>query len=153
MDRRTWAGLGGCRWRDAGSFPFALQERNANCVHNGLATFRIDADDQPQHLVYQIGSETCAYMQFDLWGVTPFEFEAEKIVQADVVAAAYAKEKAARLQVRRISRLGGQYAGNFGAAEEVRSDALTLFGYVRRRYAFRRPVSDAVRRLCFLRRA
>ena len=122
-------------WEDAdgatrGSFPFALQERNANCVHNGLATFRIDTDGQPQHLVYQIGSETCAYMQFDLWGAAPFEFEAGKFVQADVVAAAYTKEKAARLQVRQISRLGEQYAGKFGAAEEVRSDALTLFGYV-----------------------
>lgn len=48
--------------------PFSLQERNANCTHNGymvLARSAVKKGD-PWQGYFQITAETCAYLQFDL---------------------------------------------------------------------------------------
>ena len=57
------------------SLPFALQERNANCIHNGVMAFEIDASGAASNMVYQIGSETCAYIQLNLRGSSAINFE------------------------------------------------------------------------------
>jgi len=49
-------------------FPFSLQEKNANCTHNGILLFALDENDKPTNGVFQIASETCAYLQFNLTG-------------------------------------------------------------------------------------
>lgn len=110
--------------------PFALVERNANCVHNGLATFRFNDAGDISHFVYQIGSETCAYIQFDAWGAVPASYQSHEIAARDEIAAAYAAEKAARLDIRPMSSLPAGIAKGFGAPEEVAPSAMTLFGYV-----------------------
>ncbi|QDP02691.1 serine hydrolase [Thalassotalea sp. PS06] len=48
--------------------PFALQEKNANCLHNGLITFLFDDKGKISNGFYQISSETCTYLQFDASG-------------------------------------------------------------------------------------
>lgn len=122
-------------WRDGegavrASFPFALQERNANCIHNGLASFRLDVNGAASHLIYQIGSETCTYMQFDLWGAGAATFEPRRHPNSKNIIAAYEAEKAARLEIRPIESLSGFQSGAFGSPEEVTPSAMTAFGYV-----------------------
>ncbi|WP_428410126.1 hypothetical protein [Hyphococcus sp.] len=124
---RIWRGADG---GVAASFPFALQERNANCIHNGLAAFRIGADGAMSHLVYQIGSETCAYMQFDLWGAGEASFEMRSQDGAEEALQAHEQEKAARFETRPIEKLTGLGDGAFGSSLEVNPEAMTLFGYV-----------------------
>ena len=55
-------------------FPFSLQEKNANCTHNGIILFAFNESDEPTDGVFQIASETCAYLQFDLTGRLAVDF-------------------------------------------------------------------------------
>jgi Beta-lactamase len=65
-------------WREAdddgymrASLPFALVQRNQNCVHNGAMTFLFSRTKTPRvsNVYYQITQETCYPMKFDLWGI------------------------------------------------------------------------------------
>ena len=49
------------------AIPFALQEKNANCLHNGLLTFLFRDDGTVSHAALQISGETCSYLKFDMW--------------------------------------------------------------------------------------
>jgi hypothetical protein len=53
------------------AFPFALVQRNQNCVHNGEMTFLFSRAKAPQisNVYYQITQETCYPMKFNLWGM------------------------------------------------------------------------------------
>jgi hypothetical protein len=130
----------GVAWREAGdgglsraALPFALQERNANCVHNGVLTFMFD-EQAISRVAYQIASETCAYFQADLWGVLPASFERRAPANRDAIVAAYRREVAARLPVKPMSALAADYpgvdAGRFGSAEEISPADMTAFGFV-----------------------
>lgn len=62
-------------WKESGdegfnrvALPFSLRERNANCTHNGLLSFLVNADGRVSNAFYQIGSETCFYFKLDMWG-------------------------------------------------------------------------------------
>ena len=112
------------------SFPFSLQERNANCVHNGLAAFRIGADGTLSQFVYQIGSETCAYMQFDMWGAAPIELAKQAITNRQMTIDAYRHEKSARLPTNSIETLDVVEGGAFGSPQEVKPRAMTTYGYI-----------------------
>ena len=52
------------------SFPFALIQRNQNCVHNGEMTFLFSNSLTPNisNVRYQITQETCDLMKFNMWG-------------------------------------------------------------------------------------
>jgi len=110
--------------------PFALMERNANCIHNGLASFRFNSEGTISHFVYQIGSETCAYTQFDAWGATPVTYVPQPMAHSEDVVTAYHTEKAARLERRSIDSLPSGVAGMFGSEDEVAPEAMTAFGYI-----------------------
>ncbi len=55
-------------------FPFALQEKNANCTHNGLLMILVNAKGEAGNGLFQIASETCAYFQFDWVGKVSVEY-------------------------------------------------------------------------------
>jgi hypothetical protein len=65
---RVWDEAGDGGWSRA-ALPFALQERNANCTHNGLLTFLFRSDGAVSRVAWQIGSETCRYLKIDFWGM------------------------------------------------------------------------------------
>lgn len=50
------------------AMPFALVEKNQNCVHNGALLIELNEAGQAGQFYYQINSETCAYYQADMWG-------------------------------------------------------------------------------------
>lgn len=106
----VWNETGDGGWSRA-ALPFALQERNANCTHNGLLTFLFRADGSVSRVAWQVGSETCQYLQLDFWGVaearyTPADVDGEERVIADFRA-----ERAARLPVKPLSALATDYPG------------------------------------------
>ena len=49
------------------AIPFALVQRNANCTHNGMLTFLFRSDGAVSHAAMQVSSETCHYLQLDMW--------------------------------------------------------------------------------------
>jgi hypothetical protein len=114
--------------------PFSLEERNANCLHNGLMAFAMDEARKVSDVAFQISSETCAYFQFDQWGLLQASFEAAVLPAAAAVSAARKREIAARLPVRPITQLAIDHRGTdparFGAAAEVGPSAMTAYGVV-----------------------
>ncbi|WP_411819890.1 hypothetical protein ABFZ85_14640 [Hyphococcus formosus] len=122
-------------WRDPDGvfqlrFPFALQERNANCIHNGLAALQISNNGDVGNLVYQIGSETCAYTQFDMWGANKASIEKTPISNTQDIIDAYRDEIRSRLATLPITELDDLETGEFGSPIEVPPQSMTVFGYV-----------------------
>jgi hypothetical protein len=83
-------------WREDGddgymraSLPFALIQRNQNCVHNGEMTFLFSNRKSPKvsNVYYQITQETCYPMKFNMWGMASATY-----TQAAVSGASTLKE-------------------------------------------------------------
>jgi len=58
------------------SLPFALVQRNQNCVHNGEMTFLFSNTKSPKvsNVYFQITQETCYPMKFNLWGIASADY-------------------------------------------------------------------------------
>ncbi len=105
-------------WREKGdggymraAFPFALVERNQNCVHNGEMTFLFNRRATPNvsHVRYQVTQETCQYLKFDLWGQVRAEYAPGAVANAASIAKAAAEEASTRLPSKPISELRKDY--------------------------------------------
>ncbi|HEY0938486.1 MAG TPA: hypothetical protein VGE08_00190 [Steroidobacter sp.] len=93
------------------AIPFALQQRNANCVHNGVLSFLFKNDGSVSKVAYQIASETCLYFKVDLWGLLPATYNQYLIANAATLKTAYQTEVANRIPVRPLSSIGTYYSG------------------------------------------
>ena len=107
---RVWNEAGDGGWSRV-SLPFALQERNANCTHNGLLSFLFQSDGRVSRVVYQVASETCQYLQADLWGILDAVYRPGRIARAESIVASFRQEIAARMPVKPLSELARSYAG------------------------------------------
>ena len=113
------------------SIPFSLQQRNANCTHNGLLTFLFKSDGAVSRAAYQITSETCRYLQADLWGVLPAVYGPGTIPDKEAVIEAYREEIAARLPVRPLEALARDYPGvDPGRLMMHDPDQVSTYGFV-----------------------
>ena len=116
------------------SLPFTLEERNANCMHNGVLTFLFRNDGAISDVAFQIASETCLYFKFDLWGRSAARYVPGAVPQAAGVTSAYRKEIAERMPEKPIAALAndhpGAVAGNFGSPVEIDPADMTTFGVV-----------------------
>lgn len=96
---------------DRAAFPFALVERNANCVHNGVMSFLFDGATV-SNVRYQITQETCPYFKFNMWGSLTATYTAEVIANADVIKADHATELANRLPTKPLTALATDFPGS-----------------------------------------
>ncbi|MDI1281839.1 hypothetical protein [Brevundimonas sp.] len=130
---RVWVDDHNPGWLRA-ALPFALEERNANCLHNGVLTFRFKPGGSTSAAVFEVASETCAYLKFDAWGQAPARLQPAADTDADAVVAAYEAEIAARLPVRPLSDLESLYPGfdasRLALAAPVDGDPQAAFGLV-----------------------
>src|SRR3546814_145179 len=86
-------------WDEAGdngysrvALPFALQQKNANCMHNGVLTFLFKDDGSVSKVAYQIASETCLYFKADLWGMLAAGYTPSPVADAAALAADHPAE-------------------------------------------------------------
>jgi len=116
------------------ALPFTLEERNANCMHNGMLTFLFANDGRISDVVYEIASETCFYFKFNMWGRVAAKYVPGKIADANEIHAAYAREVAQRLPTRPIAQLAQDVPGadpaQFGSPKEVPSADMSIYGVV-----------------------
>jgi hypothetical protein len=125
----VWDEPGDGGWSRA-ALPFALQERNANCTHNGLLTFLFHADGSTSRAAFQIGSETCQYLQFDLWGTAAAHYSPASVGGAGQLIADHRRERAARLPVRPLSALATDYPGtDVGEFDWFPSEEVSAVGF------------------------
>lgn len=132
-----WLFAPGRAWDEPGdggltrvAIPFALVQKNANCTHNGVLMLLL-GDGAPARAAMQVGSETCQYLQLDLWGFLDARFEAGPVESAEAAIAAYRAEVAARLPVRPIADLALAHPGIDPAAFAIGDPrARTVHGLV-----------------------
>ncbi len=140
---RDWEWLlePGALWQEAGdggltraALPFALREKGANCLHNGVLSFVFDGGGKISRVYYQISSETCAYFKFNAWGSAAAHYAPGVVAGAAAVKAAYRAEVAARLPVRPLSELAAAHPtlspSGFALAHPADGDVPTLYGVV-----------------------
>ncbi|MGY0612563.1 serine hydrolase [Luteimonas sp. A501] len=107
---RAWDEPGDGGWTRA-AIPFALVQKNANCTHNGVLMLLFKDGGAVSRAAIQISSETCHYLQFDMWGLLDASYVPGPVATRDEVIAAYARETAARLPVRPMSALAIDHPG------------------------------------------
>ncbi len=131
-------------WREASddgymraSLPFALVQRNQNCVHNGEMTFLYSEVKGPKisNVYFQITQETCYPMKFNLWGMAAASYEPANVARAAELKSEHATEMANRLPTKTLCTLAADHpsAGiNLAAiAAEYKNPAeITTFGLV-----------------------
>ena len=131
----------GLAWRDPAddgwtrvSLPFALQERSANCTHNGVMTWLYDGG-AVSRVYYQVSSETCAYFKFDAWGVVDAIYEPAGLADEAAAAALHLRRhRDARLPVQPVANLARKYpqlAGTqLGIDDGIPAEDITVLGIV-----------------------
>jgi hypothetical protein len=142
-DNQAWDILvePGRLWREEGddgfwraALPFALQERNANCTHNGVLSFLIKPNGETSRAAYQISSETCLYFQYDMWGMGEVIYTPGVVKSAGNLRVAFAKEQKNKLPTRPISALAIDHPrldiNAFGSPKDISPEAMTTFGVV-----------------------
>ena len=140
-DHREWEYIlePGRVWQEAAdgayqrvSLPFTLEERNANCMHNGVLTFLFRADGAVTDVAYEIAKETCAYFQFDAWGYFATRYIPGPVTDREAVLAQYQEEGAHHLPTRPMAALAADHPGadpnRFGSPSEVPADSMTMYG-------------------------
>jgi len=112
----------GDRWQ--ARLPVALQERNANCIHTGWLAVDLPAGGGATSAVIEIGAETCAYFQFDLWSRVEAHFTPGDAPEAPAGSPALPRQP--------VERLAAVYPGTdpaaFGSPLEVTPEAMTVYG-------------------------
>ncbi|WCL55311.1 hypothetical protein [Gimibacter soli] len=88
------------------SLPFALIEKNANCIHNGVLMAWTGKDGAPARARVQIASETCLYFKFNLWAEADAAWQPE-VLNGDAAIARWHAERATALPVQPASALAG----------------------------------------------
>lgn len=131
----------GLVWKEPGdrgysraALPFSLQERNANCTHNGVMTFLFDPDGSMSRVVYQIASETCLYFKFNMWGTSSAHYEPGMVPDSQEIITAYRQEMSGRLPVKPIRALSVDHptlnGQAFGAPSDITPEHMTTFGVI-----------------------
>lgn len=130
---RIWDGGDGAGWMRA-ALPVALQERNANCVQNGLMSFLWREGGEVSQAVVQFGAETCAYLQFDLLARLPVSLTAASPDIGEPVRQAWHAERAARLPRAPLADLAQAHPrvnlDEIGSSLEVSPENMTAYGFV-----------------------
>jgi hypothetical protein len=93
------------------SFPFALVERNQNCVHNGEMTFLFNRKKSPNisKVRYQVTQETCLYFKLNMWGQLAATYTPGSVENTEALEKDEAAEVTNRLPTRPFSALATDY--------------------------------------------
>lgn len=132
--------LPGRVWDEAGdngysrvALPFALQQKNANCMHNGVMTFLFKNDGSVSKVAYQLAGETCLYFKVDLWGLLGATYSPHAVNNAAGLIADYQAEVNGRMPVKPLSALATDYPGTdpakFAAPGGKDSQNMSLVGF------------------------
>ena len=87
------------------AIPFALVQKNANCTHNGVLMILFRGDRVLANAAVQISSETCQYLQFDLWGLLKATYSAQPVADRAGIVSRYESEVANRIPTQPLSAL------------------------------------------------
>ena len=121
------------------SLPFALTQKNSNCVHNGVLTFVFGHtgstganDGVISNVWYQIASETCLYYKFNFAGHASATYTHEVVPLAASLRSSYEAEVAARMTSKPLSEVSidipGANANNLVPSNTA--EHVSMYGFV-----------------------
>jgi len=114
------------------ALPFSLQERNQDCMWNGVMTFLFKNDGSVSDLAYQIAGGTCAYMQLNFHGRLQASYTPAAVSGAATIKADFETHRAGRMPTRPLSALATDYPGSGVSVANIGSDvtasAMTIQG-------------------------
>jgi len=93
------------------AFPFTLGQRNANCEHNGLASFLFDDEGDVSNVHIQTVAETCKFYGFDMYGTLGASYDRFQISNKARVLRDWNKEVANYIPTKPLSQLVLDYPG------------------------------------------
>ena len=131
----TWQEESDNNWSRA-SVPFALQERAANCTHNGVMTWLFNNEGDISRIAYQISNETCAYFKFDMWGTLTAETKKNNLSVSEINNAKIRFElnKKNQFPIFSLSDLNKEYknidANNLAIGDGISPTDLSVYGLV-----------------------
>jgi hypothetical protein len=124
-----WILLPGRVWDENGdngysriAIPFALQEINANCTHNGVMTMLFKDDGSVSDVAYQIAQETCEYFKFNLHGKLEADYTPGVVASDTQLKNDYVTELSNRLPRKALSELTTDYPGQGVNISAIGSD-------------------------------
>lgn len=131
---QAWSEPSDGDWSRA-SVPFALQERGANCTHNGVLMWLFNDAGDVSRVAYQISSETCGYFKFDMWGLVSAKYEQQDLqTLASEHLARFDVHRERRLPVRPLAQLAQVYPSidplSFGIDDGINPEDITVMGMV-----------------------
>ncbi|MBT5105764.1 MAG: serine hydrolase [Porticoccaceae bacterium] len=129
---RVWDELMDEGWTRA-AIPFALQEKNANCIHNGVMSFLFRDDGQISDAALQVSSETCMYFKFNLFGKVRLGYQPTELIDQDAIARHFEAEIKDRMEQKGISELDHDFeidSSAFGNPENIPAAGMSLYGVV-----------------------
>nr|WP_237709699.1 choice-of-anchor D domain-containing protein [Microbulbifer agarilyticus] len=116
------------------ALPFALQQKNANCMHNGMMTFLFKDDGSVSDVAYQIAGETCLYFQVDMWGQLAASYTPHSVSNSAQLTSDYQAEVNNRMPSKPLSALNQDYPGTdytaFATPNGKDPLAISLVGFV-----------------------
>ena len=136
---RVWAEDDDAGWTRAG-LPFALKERREDCTHNGLMTFLFKGSGEVSEVAFQVTSQTCRYLQFDMSGLLAAEYVPGNVDGADETIATVVANRKSRIPTRPLSAMAELYPGAkssaFGSVDEIDPSTMSLYGFLIDDYHF-----------------
>ena len=130
---KVWDEPGDKGWSRA-AIPFALKERREDCTHNGLMSFLFRDGGEVSSIAFQVTSQTCSYLQFDMSGLLAAEYQPGTVDNAAETVRAVRANRDSRMPKRAIAEIGAAYpdavADAFGSAEEIAPEDMSAFGFI-----------------------
>ncbi len=93
------------------AIPFSLVQKNANCTHNGVLMLLFDDKGAMSRAAMQVSSETCQYLQLDMWGWLQATYVPQSVVGAAGAIAAHTRDVASRLPTKPLAALPEYHPG------------------------------------------
>jgi len=91
------------------ALPFALVEKNQNCVHNGVVSFLLNKEglneERISNFYYQISSETCIYFKADFWGTGAVTYQPKQIKSKARIISQYHQVQQSTLPIKSLATL------------------------------------------------
>jgi len=116
------------------ALPFALKERNEDCVQNGLLSFLFNDAGDVSKVAFQLTSQTCRYLQLELRGLLPASYEPGSVEGGAAAVERNAANRESRLPQWPIAQIAQDYPGanadEFGSIEEIDPDDMSVYGFI-----------------------
>ena len=114
--------------------PFALKERNADCIHNGVMGFLFNDAGEISKVAVQVSNQTCKYLQFRMFGLLSANYVRAEPASAAAAISAATRHRDSRIPQRPIEQLASDFpgidSGQFGSIDEINPADMSAFGFI-----------------------